>query len=102
MSYISTTIKRETSKMSILLDLYMEQLAMLPKGSIRTKERGGKQYFYLSYRDGSRVVTDYIGNDQTKLAALKEQLEQRKHIETVIKGLNKELHFANKVLEGIR
>lgn len=102
MSYISAAIKREAVKMSALRSLYEKQLASLPKGSIRVKERNGKQYFYLSYRHGQKVVTDYVGNDESKLASLKEQLDHRKHIETVIKGLDTELRLMNKALEVIK
>ncbi|MCK7492021.1 MAG: hypothetical protein MZW92_10470 [Comamonadaceae bacterium] len=37
------------------------RLALLPKGRIRPKTIGGAAYFYLQYRKGRSVKTDYIG-----------------------------------------
>ena len=37
------------------------RLALLPKGRIRSKTIGGAAYFYLQYRKGRSVKTDYIG-----------------------------------------
>lgn len=102
MSYISSTIERETQKMSALLGLYEKQLAVLPKGSLRTKGRNGKSYYYLSYRKGSKVVTDYIGNDEAILNDLKEQLERRQDIERLYKAIKCELRLMNKAMEAAK
>ena len=37
------------------------RLALLPKGRIRPRTIGGVVYYYLSYRKGPSVKTDYIG-----------------------------------------
>jgi hypothetical protein len=99
MSYIATTIEREAVQMSALLGLYEEQLAVLPKGSLRVKERNGKNYFYLSYRKEGKVVTDYVGNDEAALNSLKEQLERCQNIERMLKAIRRELRLMNKALE---
>jgi len=102
MSYITVTIEREAEKMSALLCLYEKQLDALPKGSLRVKERNGKNYFYLSYRKDGKVVTDYVGNDETTLNGLKEQLERRQDIERLRKAIKHELRLMNKAMEAAR
>jgi len=102
MSYITVTIEREAEKMSALLGLYEKQLDALPKGSLRVKERNGKNYFYLSYRKDGKVVTDYIGNDEATLNGLKEQLERRQDIERLRKAIKHELRLMNKAMEATR
>jgi hypothetical protein len=102
MSYIVSAIEREAGKMSALLCLYEKQLDMLPRGSLRVKERNGKRYFYLSYRKYGKVVTDYVGNDETNLDRLKGQLERRRDVERLSKAIKQELRLMNKALEAAK
>lgn len=84
--------------MSLLKKSYEEQLSDLPKGTIRLRQKGDRTYYYLAYRRGKKVVTDYIGKSENDITLIKEQLEKRKHIEDMIKELNKELNLIKKVL----
>jgi hypothetical protein len=47
------------------------RLALLPKGTIKKKKIGGKPYYYLSYRQGKKIVDQYLG------AAAPEDLQRR-------------------------
>jgi len=85
--------------MTALLNSYEKQLEGLPKGSLREKERNGKTYYYLAYRNDGKVVSDYIGNDESIIDTLREQLKRRKCVEALIKNIKKELALMNKVLE---
>ena len=102
MSYLSITLGRESKRMSALRDVYEKQINELPKGSLRVRERGGKKYFYLYYRKEGKVISEYVGNDEAALADLKEQLERRKSIETLLKSIKNELRLMNKALEVAR
>jgi hypothetical protein len=102
MSYIAAMIERETEKMALLLGLYEQQIGALPKGSLRVRERNGKSYYYLAYRKEGKVVTDYIGNDETALNGLKEQLGRRQDIERLRKAIKRELRLMNKAMEAAK
>ena len=102
MSYLAATISREVKRMSALRDAYEKQLADLPKGSLQVKERNDKRYFYLVYRNDGKIVNEYAGNDENDIAELKEQLKRRKGIESLVKGIKKELTLMNKVLEAAK
>jgi hypothetical protein len=102
MSYFSMMTKREVTRMSALKQNYEEQLADLPKGTIRKKERNGRIYFYLAYRAEGKVVSEYIGNDESALGELRERLERRKNIEALLKSINNELRLMNRALEVAR
>jgi len=102
MSYISHTIEREVAKMTVLRDTYKKDLESLPKGSVQIRERNGKRYYYLRYRDGKRIIADYLGNTEEHLEKAQKDIEKRKHIESMIKALDKELRMMNKVLEGMK
>ena len=102
MSYLSITLGRESQRMSVLREVYEKQLEELPKGSLRVRERGGKKYFYLYYRKEGKVVSEYVGNDEATFNELREQLERRKNIETLLKSIRNELRLMNKALEVAR
>ena len=85
--------------MSALREVYEKQLADLPKGSLQTKVRNGKKYYYLAYRNNGKTVSDYAGNNEADIVVLRERLERRKGIENLLKAIKKELALMNKVLE---
>lgn len=68
----------------------VSRLALLPKGNIKTKKKADRIYFYLQYRRGRSVKTDYLG--KAVPAGLREKLAERKRLE-------KEL---GRVREGLR
>jgi len=100
MSYFAVTTLREAKRMNALREAYEKQLIDLPKGSLRTKERNGKKYFYLSYRRNGKVVSEYVGNDESVIGELRELLERRKGVEGLIKNIKKELALMNKALRN--
>ena len=94
---IIDTIKKEKSRIEYMLDKYIDMLDTLPKGTICAVNRKGKVYYYLKYREGKKVVSEYIGKN---IAETKMLVEKRKHTEAMIKSLESELKIANKALEG--
>ncbi|MBQ7377988.1 MAG: hypothetical protein IJW71_06715 [Clostridia bacterium] len=66
---------------------YSRELEALPKGSIKPKKVKDKIYYYLSFRDGDKVITKYIGKDEEALIPLREQLARRKQVEEILKKL---------------
>jgi hypothetical protein len=98
MGYFAVTTMREVKRMSALREAYEKQLADLPKGSIRVKERNDRKYYYLYYRANGKVISDYIGNDSTAVNSLREQLARRKGIENLLKEIKKELVLMNRAL----
>jgi hypothetical protein len=51
------------------------RLAVLPKGRIRSRKIGGDVYYYLQYRKGGAVKTDYLGKEVP--GGLKDRLAER-------------------------
>ena len=102
MSYFEITTMREVKRMTALQQNYVKQLESLPKGTIREKKRNGRKYFYLAYRAEGKVVSEYIGNDESTLNNLRERLERRKNIEVLLKVIKNELRLMNRALEVAR
>ena len=95
---ILSTILQEKERIDRMLAKYQEELEMLPKGTISEKKVKQSTYFYLKYREGKRVVSRYI--PQKDVDAVREQVEKRRHIETMIRSLQEERAIAEKALEG--
>lgn len=83
------------------LDYYLEQekiivsrLSFLPKGSIKEKEINGDSYYYLQYRQGPKVIDDYIGKKVPK--KLEESLEERKHLLAELKKVREAMKLLKK------
>lgn len=98
MNMILSTIMQEKERISYMLKKYQEEYDQLPKGSISEKKSGDKIYYYLKYREGKKVISQYISKEA--IAEIRTQIEKRKHIEAMIKSLQEELAIAEKVLEG--
>ena len=97
MNMIMTTVLQEKKTIEYMLSQYQEKLSTLPKGSIAEKKVKDRTYYYLKYRDGKKVVSQYV--PKTKIEEVRKQIEYRKHIESMIKTLQSEVSFANKILE---
>ncbi|MBR4530361.1 MAG: hypothetical protein IKO80_08790 [Lachnospiraceae bacterium] len=56
-----------------------KQLETYPKGSLRKRTIKGCEYYYLQYRDGKHVRSDYVRADQ--VAGMRDLIEERKKLE---------------------
>ena len=98
LNLILSTILQEKERIDRMLAKYQEELGTLPKGTISEKKVKQSTYFYLKYREGKKVISRYI--PQKDMEAVREQVEKRRHIETMIRSLQEERAIAEKALEG--
>ena len=98
MNLILRTILQEKERIDRMLAKYQEELETLPKGTISEKKVKQSTYFYLKYREGKKVISRYI--PQKDVETVREQVEKRRHIETMIRSLQEERAIAEKALEG--
>ena len=96
MTLIAETVQNEKRRIEFMLDKYEKRLAKLPKGTIFERKSGDKVYYYLKYRDGKKVVSQYIPLDDYE--KIQGEISERKHIEKMLKSLREELKFANRAL----
>lgn len=98
LNLILHTVKQEKQRIEYMLAKYQSELSALPKGTISEKTVGEKTYYYLKYRDGKKVISQYVSKKEIeKVRAL---VEKRRHIEAMVKSLQEEKAIADKVLEG--
>lgn len=98
MNLILSTILQEKERIDRMLVKYQEELGVLPKDTVSEKKVKQYTYFYLKYREGKKVISRYI--PQKDVEAIREQIEKRRHIETMIRSLQEERAIAEKALEG--
>ena len=98
LNLILSTILQEKERIDRMLAKYQEELGTLPKGTISEKKVKQSTYYYLKYREGKKVISRYI--PQKDVEAVREQVEKRRHIETMIRSLQEERAIAEKALEG--
>lgn len=98
MNLILHTVMQEKRRIEYMLQRYQSELDGLPKGTISEKTVGGKVYYYLKYRDGQKVVSQYVSRKE--IEPVRALVEKRRHIEAMVKSLNEEKAIADKVLEG--
>ena len=84
-------------RIKYMIERYREIKKTLPKGTICPKKIGNQTYYYLKYRDGDRIVSDYIHKED--LENLTELIEHRKHIELMMRSLKNEMTTAKKLLK---
>ena len=96
MTLIAETVQKEKSRIEFMLSEYEKRLLALPKGTLSEKHSGEKTYYYLKFRNGKKVVSQYIPAEDAE--QLRNDIAERRHIETMIKSLKEELKFANRAL----
>ena len=98
MNLIINTVLQEKRRIDYMLRKYQDSLARLPKGTLSEKTVNGSTYYYLKYRDGKKVISQYIRKQDVD--TLRQQIEKRRHIETMIRSLQEEQELAARILEG--
>ena len=77
--------------------IYQDELDNLPKGCLSRKFIGGKEYFYLQYRENGKHVSQYVPRDQEKM--LREQIERRRRLKKSLQDIEQKLLKIQKVMD---
>jgi hypothetical protein len=86
MAVIFHVLKEEFERLQETESAYIKAIADMPRGTPRVLPRRNKNYLYLEYRDGERIIHDYIGpKDSDKAKDILEKVAQRKRYENLLK-----------------
>ncbi|MEW6623785.1 MAG: hypothetical protein AB1420_11790 [Bacillota bacterium] len=96
MLVIRGVLQEEFERQNRILQLYERKVEGLPKGNIAFKKINGRQYAYLQYREGRKVNSQYIPNND--LPGLAAKVKERKKYEKMIEDIKKEIKFIQKAL----
>ena len=69
----------------------MARLALLPKGRIRSRRIGNEAYYYLQYRQGRAVKSEYLGKSVPQ--ELVRRLAERERLEKELPGVREALRL---------
>ena len=79
---------------------YEKELETLPKGSVFKRKIGNKEYLYLNYREGEKVISKFLGKSgEFNLDELQVLLDKRKEYKVLLKKLKLEQKELLKVLK---
>jgi hypothetical protein len=80
---------------------YHQALNELPKGSLVEKKIKGRKYYYLAVRESNKVKFIYKGKiSEEEKKSYVEAKELRAKYRKLISGLNKQIAFLKKALNG--
>lgn len=80
---------------------YERALKDLPKGALVRKVVGGHEYFYLAFRDGSKVRFDYMGKlDKDEVSKYEEAKKYRARYRKKLSEVDRQIKFIRKALRG--
>jgi hypothetical protein len=84
------------------LDYYLDmarrlraRLKELPRGSVLKRRIGRKDYYYLIYRNGHRVISRYLGKE--KPARIEKEIKERRLVKQQIKEVQENLRLLRRL-----
>lgn len=83
MAVLDEILEEEYARSSRLVSHMEYELVTLPKGSLRARNIKGYEYYYLNYRDGKQVKSDYV--PAKDVDELRNKIERRKSLVAAIR-----------------
>jgi len=98
MNMLKEALREEQGRNTAMQDVYRRELQQLPRGSLVIKTSGNKEYCYLHFRDGNKVVSQYVGPAEQHADRLRAQIAERKEFERLLRRLRGEEKYLAKAL----
>lgn len=87
--FIDAVLERERRRNKKMRVSYERRVAELPRGSLVIRKLNGREYCYLRYREGERVVQKYVGTADRE-EAMRAKIAERQHLLALISMLEEE------------
>jgi hypothetical protein len=99
MDVIKGVLSEELENSMRIKERYLENMKKLPRGSLRRKNINGHEYYYLVYRDGSKVRYSYQGKlSKARLKEYEEGRAKKMEYKGAIKKLDQQIRYLRKVI----
>ncbi len=97
---IHGVLRDEYERIGRMVEIHRAEIAKMPKGVVREKRVQGRVYRYLHFRDSDGKVKDvYIKGGDSAIAAVKDQVAQRKQRESALKQFRREQKEIERILK---
>ena len=97
---IHGVLRDEYERIGRMVEIHQVEIARMPKGVIREKRVQGRIYPYLHFRDSDGKIKDiYIKGGAPAVAAIKDQIAQRKQRERALKQFRREQKEIERILK---
>lgn len=97
MSIIKDILKDEKERLCLLRKQIEEEISSLPKGSLSKKRRDNHFFYYLAYREGSKVIFKYAGKENSpQVISLSEDIQKRRKLEKRLRDIKRDLKEINR------
>jgi hypothetical protein len=97
---IHGVLRDEYERIGRMVEIHQTEIAKMPKGVVREKRAQGRVYFYLHFRDSDGKVKDvYIKGGESAVAAMRDQIAQRKQREIALKQFRREQKEIERILK---
>lgn len=101
MRILKGVLEEELQNSIRMIKQYQRALNELPKGSLVEKEIKGRKYYYLAVRESNKVKFIYKGKiSEEEKNKYTEAKKLRAKYRKLISGLNKQIAFLKKALNG--
>ena len=103
MAMVFDILEEERERLLSLRQLYENEIAELPRGSLSKKKRWNREYVYRAFRESGRVKFEYVGPVGSEAAEeLAAQVERRRGLEGKLKKVRENLKQVERGLRGRR
>jgi len=92
-------LEEEKQRNIEMLEMHKKEIGLLPKGAVVAQKINGGTYYYLRYRKGEKVMSEYLGNNEALIAETRKKVAKRKHLENIIKRLKLEYKQICKIVK---
>lgn len=101
MMSIKSVLREELDNSLRMKERYEEELAALPKGSLVKRIIKGQEYYYLVYREDSKVQSKYHGkSNPEEIAKYAEAKVKRAQYRQQLSKVKKQIKFLKGTLRG--
>ena len=96
MSVLDDVLLEEYERLNRFKQAYISKIEELPKGYMSHKKIGKKRYAYLQWREGSKVISQYISNNE--ISIFEQRIEERKKYQQRLQVVESDIKKIKKVV----
>lgn len=101
MSILISTLKEELATAGRLEKKYLKKIGEMPKGSFIIRTIRGRQYGYLTFREGGNVKQEYLGLlNEERINFYRSAMAQRAEYKRKLKSVREQIKIINRALRG--